>query len=139
TMAEFIKSSIRPDKYHLNFPPSDRYKGDLVNSLFDGKKGKPDVWDLAWLGFNHTDLDVEMEFNEAQDIEDIQLSFWYHGGSWLFPPAEVEIWTVGENGEWELAHQFRPTQPKKEDGSGLKLLSIPFNLAGIQKMRLIAK
>jgi uncharacterized membrane protein len=139
TGAEFIKSSIRPDKYHLNFPPSDRYKGDLVNSLFDGKKGKPDVWDLAWLGFNHTDLDVEMEFNKAQDIKDIQLSFWYQGGSWLFPPAEVEIWTADEGGEWELAHQFRPSMPIKDEASGLRSLPIPFNGNDIQKIRLVAK
>ena len=139
TGAEFIKSAIRPDKYHLNFPPSDRYKGDLVNSLFDGKKGKTDVWDLAWLGFNHTDLDVEMEFSQPQDINGIQLSFWHQAGSWLFPPAEVEIWTTGENGEWELVHQYRPTLPDKEDVSGLKMLPIPFYSTGIQKMRLIAK
>src|SRR5690606_38355359 len=139
TGAEFIKSSIRPDKYHLNFPPSDRYKGDLVNSLFDGKKGKPDVWDLAWLGFNPTDLDVEMEFNDAQEIKEIQLSYWYQGGSWLFPPAEVEIWTTDDGGKWELAHQFRPTMPDKDEASGLKLLPIPFSANGIQKMRLVAK
>lgn len=139
TKAEFIKSSIRPGKYHLNFPPSDRYKGDLANSLFDGKKGKPDVWDLAWIGFNHTDLDVEMEFNQAQDIKDIQLSFWYQGGSWLFPPTEVEIWTTDEGGKWELAHQFRPTMPGKDEASGLKLLPIPFRANGIHKIRLVAK
>ena len=137
--AEFIKSSIRPDKYHLNFPPSDRYKGDLVNSLFDGKKGKPDVWDLAWLGFNHTDLDVEMEFEQPQDIESLQLSFWYNSGSWLFPPADVEIWTAGESGEWEIAHQSRPSIPTKDQAASLRLLPISFSSSGIKKMRLIAK
>src|SRR5690606_2492170 len=35
--AEFIKSSIRPKTYFLKQPPSDRYKGDLEHSLFDGR------------------------------------------------------------------------------------------------------
>lgn len=139
TEAEFIKSSVRPDKYHLNFPPSDRYKGDLVNSLFDGKKGKRDVWDLAWLGFNHTPLDVEMEFDQPRDINDLQLNFWYQAGSWLFPPAEVQIWTAEEGGDWKVAHQFRPPMPGKDVASGLKLLPIPFKASRIQKMRLVAK
>lgn len=139
TDAEFIKSSVRPDKYHLNFPPSDRYKGDLVNSLFDGKKGKRDVWDLAWLGFNHTSLDVEMEFDQPQDINELQLNFWYQAGSWLLPPAEVQIWTAEEGGDWKAVHQFRPPRPGKDDPSGLKLLPIPFQASGIRKMRLVAK
>jgi uncharacterized membrane protein len=139
TEAEFIKSSVRPDKYHLNFPPSDRYKGDLVNSLFDGKKGKRDVWDLAWLGFNHTPLDVEMEFHQPKDITDIKLNIWYQGGSWLFPPAEVQIWTAEKEGEWKMVHQSRPAVPGKDDPSSLKLLSIPFKISGVQKMRLVAK
>ena len=139
TGAEFIRSSVRPDDYQLNFPPSDRYKGDLVNSLFDGKKGKPDVWDLAWLGFNHTDLEVEMAFDQPQDIDSLQLSIWYNVGSWMFPPGEVEIWTAQEGGHWELAHQSKPTVPDKDRPSGLTRVPVSFKTKGIQKMKLIAK
>lgn len=136
---DLIKSSIRPHKYHLNFPPSDRYKGNLVNSLFDGEKGKPDVWDLAWIGFNHTALDVEMEFEQPLDISQIELSYWYQSGSWLFPPAEVEVWFPDTNGEWKLAFNSKPDMPAKDQPSGLKMLPLFFKANSVQKMRLVAK
>src|SRR5690606_13164430 len=136
--AEFIKSSIRPNKYFLKNPPSDRYKGNLEHSLFDGEKGVADVWNLAWLGFMHTPLEVEMEFDGAVDIDSIQLSIWYNPGSHIFPPSEAEIWTASKEGDWKLAIRSKIPTPHKESPSVLKRVSIPFKGQGIEKLRLIA-
>lgn len=137
--AEFIKSSIRPKTYFLKQPPSDRYKGDLEHSLFDGIKGIPDVWDLAWLGFIDTPLEVEMAFDGTVDIDSIQLSIWYNPGSHVFPPSEVEIWTSSKEGDWELASRSKMPTPAKDTPSALKRIPVPFNATSVEKMRLIAR
>lgn len=139
TDAEFIKASVRPIKYFLKHPPEDRYKGNLVNSLFDGEKGIPDVWNLSWLGFINTPMEVEMDFESPEDINTINLSIWSNPGARFFPPGEVEIWTAKEDGDWQKVHQSKPKQPIKGEESGLKRIPIPFNAKGVEKMRLIAK
>src|SRR5690606_9639654 len=89
TSTEFIRSSIRPKTYFLKHPPADRYKGNLEHSLFDGEKAIPDSWNLAWLGFIQTPLEVEMEFEDPVNIDSLQLSIWYDAGARFFPPGEV--------------------------------------------------
>lgn len=139
TEAEFIKASIRPAKYLLIHPPADRYKGDLVNSLFDGKKAVADIWNLAWLGFIDTPMEVEMEFEKAQNIDSLQLSIWYNGGARFFPPAEVEIWTMQNDNKWEKILKYQPPTPNKTLAAGLRRIPIPFKTSAIQKMKLVAK
>jgi uncharacterized membrane protein len=138
TSAEFIQSSIRPVKYHLKHPPEDRYKGNLVNSLFDGEKGIPDVWNLSWLGFINTPMEVEMEFEEPVDINSLDLSIWSNVGARFFPPAEVEIWSENAEGDWKLVHKSKPKQPVKDEPSGLKRVPIPFQMTQVEKLKLIA-
>ena len=137
--AEFIKAAVRPTNYSLQFPPSDRYKGDLVNSLFDGQKGRADVWDLSWLGFNNTYLDVEMEFANPQDINSLELSIWYNPNSWFFPPGEVEIWAATDENQWELKHQSKLALRKKSHPAGLERIPLPFNIQGVERLKLIAR
>lgn len=136
--SEFIRSSVRPTTYFLRHPPHDRYKGDLVTSLFDGKKAVTDVWDLNWLGFIHTPLDVEMEFDSSRNINSIELSIWGNNGARFFPPQDVEIW-VFKDDEWKMTSHLRPTQPKQGDPSGLKRVKLPFQINDVTKIRLVAE
>lgn len=137
--AEFIQASVRPVNFHLKDPPGDRYKGNLVNSLFDAEKGVADVWSLSWLGFMDNPLDVEMEFENSQDINSLDLSIWSNAGARFFPPSEVEIWTIREGGDWEMVHRSKPKQPVKGESSGLKRIPVSFKAEGVEKMRLVAR
>lgn len=136
--AEFIQSNIAPKSYELTYPPADRYKGDGVASLFDKAKAIPDSWNLNWLGFQNSPLEVDMSFGEPTDINSMSLSIWYNGGARFFPPAEVEIWTKKEDGEWSLAKKYKPQQPTQEDKNALTQVEIPFSGQGIEHMRFIA-
>src|SRR5690554_5910883 len=136
--SEFIRSSVRPKTYFLRHPPHNRYKGDLVNSLFDGKKAVTDVWDLNWLGFIDTPLEVEMGFDSSRDINSIELSIWGNNGARFFPPQNVEIW-VFKDDEWKLTSNLRPAQPKQDEPSGLKRVKLPFQINDVTKMRLVAE
>lgn len=135
---EFIRSSIKPKSYFLKYPPADRYKGNLAHSLFDGEKAIPDSWNLAWLGFVETPLEVEMEFDGPVDIDSLHLSIWYNGGARFFPPGEVEIWTGKEKGGWELVNRLKLPMPNKDMPSALKRVPVPFKAKGIEKLRLVA-
>lgn len=136
--AEFIESDITPVRYEIKYPPADRYKGDGAASLFDKAKAIPDSWNLNWLGFLNSPLEVEMDFDRPTDISSMSLSLWYNGGSRFFPPAEIEIWTKKGDSEWTLAKKHKPSQPSKEDKNVLAQLEIPFSGTGIEHMRFIA-
>ncbi|WP_209330553.1 c-type cytochrome domain-containing protein [Lunatimonas salinarum] len=139
TSAEFIQSAKSPKNYTLKYPPADRYKGDGASSLFDGNKAVKDSWNLNWLGFRFTPLEVEMEFEEPTPISDMALSIWYNSGGWMFPPQEIEIWSKkGDADEWKLETKHRPSQPKKEDPGMLTRVPIPFQSEDTKFLKLVA-
>ncbi|NHE60011.1 FN3 associated domain-containing protein, partial [Cyclobacterium plantarum] len=84
--AEFIRATLGPSSFQMNYLPEDRYKGDGQESLFDRKKAIPDVWNLNWLGFLNNPLEVEMEFDQPTDISKLALSLWQNPGARFFPP-----------------------------------------------------
>jgi hypothetical protein len=137
--AQFIRASIRPKEAVLMFPTISRYKGDGVNSLFDGEKAIQDVWDQNWLGYRDHPLHVEMTFEKPETISKLSLSIWYNSGSRFFPPGEIEIWTAAEGADWKLSKTHRPSQPSKDQKNGLVQLDIPFTAGNIERMKFIAK
>jgi uncharacterized membrane protein/mono/diheme cytochrome c family protein len=137
--AEFIRSAKSPANFSLAHPPADRYKGDGANSLFDRQKAVRDSWNLNWLGFRFTPMDVEMEFEKPTTISEMAMSIWYNSGGWMFPPQEIEIWSKPEReAEWKLEKKHRPSQPGKEDPGALKQIPIPFQTEGVQFLRVVA-
>ncbi|MDO6437598.1 c-type cytochrome domain-containing protein [Cyclobacterium sp. 1_MG-2023] len=138
--AEFISATLSPASFEMNYAPEDRYKGDGKNSLFDKKKAIPDSWNLNWLGFINSPLEVEMEFEQPTDISYMAISLWQNIGARFFPPQEVKIWTrPDKNQDWKLSKSFRPQPLSKDDDSYLRQVEIPFAEKNVQYLKMEAK
>jgi hexosaminidase len=78
-------------KITLKYPPSEKYKGNGVNSLVDGITGSDNYRDGYWLGFRDHDLDLIIDLEKSTRIRDVELEFIHKQRSWIFAPAEVHV------------------------------------------------
>lgn len=81
----------------LIHPPSDKYPGIGAAGLVDLKKGGNNFRENKWMGFNGNDVETIIEFTEATSFEKISASILSDPGSWIFPPAGIEIF-ISKNG-----------------------------------------
>jgi hypothetical protein len=109
--AVFFRSKIQPDDYKLTYPPHQSYKGAGALTLFDLDKGDEDFASGKWLGFQDTPFEIQMDFNTPQSIQNIAFSTLAAEGSYIFPPATVEVWIKTQNADWKLVDTQKPEQP----------------------------
>lgn len=133
--AVFLKSGIRPDQISLTYPPSDRYKGKGAETLFDLEKGDIDFSSGNWLGFKDTPFEIELGFADPKEIQNIAFSLLSAEGSYIFPPAKVEIWVADESGNFQVLSSETPEMPTQVRESQLFLKEYPIQKSGVRKVK----
>lgn len=131
----FLKSGIRPDKMNLTFPPNERYKGKGPETLFDLEKGDTEFTSGNWLGYKDTPFEITMEFDKPKDIENIAFSLFSAEGSYIFPPAKVEIWIADAGGNFQLLSSESPEMPTQIRESQLFLKEYPIQKSQVRKIK----
>lgn len=76
----------------LGEAPAQQYAGRGANGLVDGRKGSADFRDGEWLGFNGADAVLQLVLEDAEETREIIVSTLSDPGSWIFPPAAIEVW-----------------------------------------------
>ncbi|MES2587633.1 MAG: family 20 glycosylhydrolase [Bacteroidota bacterium] len=91
----------------INFitPPSQKYAFNKELALVDGISGRIPWNSSEWLGFNTSEIVLEMNLEKVENILFIDLSFLDDVSSWIHIPKSIEIqispdgkrWTMGNN------------------------------------------
>lgn len=90
-------------------PPSDKYRGDGVETIIDGKRGSVDFNDKRWLGFHGDDVEVVVDLGRERSLRELSIGFLQQQGSWIFLPKTVSAFVSSDNKEWKsLAGQTNP-------------------------------
>lgn len=84
-------------KSHLVTPPSKKYPANGVMSLVDGLKGSDNYRDGYWLGFQGSDMELEIDLGKVEEISSIAASFYQNTGTWIFMPENVTFEILDEN------------------------------------------
>ncbi|MCB9286597.1 MAG: sulfatase-like hydrolase/transferase [Lewinellaceae bacterium] len=71
--------------------PSEKYAGKGAFTLLDGANGATAFGDGNWLGYEGGDLEAVVELKKEQDISEVGIRYLSHTGSWIFPPARIEV------------------------------------------------
>jgi hypothetical protein len=133
--AVFLKSGIRPDRMSLTYPPSESYKGKGAETLFDLEKGDTEFVSGSWLGYKDSPFEIMMEFDEATNIENLAFSLLSAEGSYIFPPAKVEIWTADASGTFQLVSSEVPVMPTEVRSSELFLKEYAIQKNQVRKIK----
>jgi hypothetical protein len=116
----FFKQGFRPVGAELINPPHKDYKGEGVATLIDDKKGPSDnMRDVAWLAFREKPLEAVFEMDAAAPVKTFTLSYNENYGSYIFPPASLELWTGNDRTHWNLLQRVVPRQPRDKEPSGM--------------------
>jgi hypothetical protein len=117
---------VMPLETKLITSPNKDFKGEGAATLTNNKKGfTDDHRDIAWIGFRENPLSAEFKFPGGTSIHNITFSYDHNPGSWLFPPAKLEIWGGKDAGHLQLIKQLKPEQPAKMESTRNAALVIP--------------
>jgi len=111
--------------------PNQRYNnGDLT--LVDGNYGTIPWKGNEWLGYDTTEIFIELDLLKKQKIKGIELSFLKDEGSWIHLPTAVEV----ENSyKPKSKNRIEASKENKQLSFEMSKVFIPFNKK-IQKIKL---
>ena len=72
-------------------PPSEKYPAKGALTLLDGMNGTTDASAGHWLGYEGEDFEAVVELTAEQPISEVGIRYLSHTGSWIFPPARLEV------------------------------------------------
>ncbi|MEM9824264.1 MAG: hypothetical protein AAF985_24480 [Bacteroidota bacterium] len=125
-----VNDKFRKAKVRLSREASEQYPGQGVASLIDLKKGGLDFRaESAWLGFQTTELVIQVELEEMTAGEQLFLSFLSDHNAWIFLPQKVEIW----HGDQQIGHQILD-HPSESTRAHSLILPIPLTKGNYQQL-----
>lgn len=77
-------------KIRFEVPYSRLYKANGETTLIDGIRGNEDFHAL-WQGWWGDYINVFIDFGEATEINEVEISFINNHFSWIFPPESIEV------------------------------------------------
>ena len=90
---EFFINKATGKKIRLVIPASESYPGSGAFSLVDGVQNTKGMARSAeFLGFNGKDLDALIDLGEEITVNRIALHIFQQPGSWIYPPASVQVY-----------------------------------------------
>ncbi len=82
---------------HLSEPPSKKYHNNGAMSLVDGLKGSDNYRDGYWIGFQGSDMELEIDLGKVEEINSLAASFYQNTGKWIIMPEKVTFEIMDEN------------------------------------------
>ena len=139
TSQYFFKKGFLPTTATLINQPDKDYKGEGITTLINSKKGTADNYrDIAWIGYRNQSMSASFYFETPPVVKSITLSYAHNIGSFLMPPASVDVWAGNDLKELKLIHRLVPNQPRQYDGTRTEVISIPLELISFKYYKVVA-
>jgi hexosaminidase len=91
-------------KITLTTPPSDKYPGDGAFTLVNGVQNEKGLERSSeCLGFEGPDCEAVIDLGSAQSINSAIIHTLNSGGSWVYPPKYVEVFTSADGTSFSSA------------------------------------
>lgn len=136
---QFFGSGGKPDSIRLATAPDPSYKGNGGATLIDEIKGDGNFRSGKWLGYMHNNMEVWVEFKEPKSIKNLSVSTLVSIGSYIMPPAEIQVWRAEAAGTLSMVARQQPVQPSKDTAQYEKIHSIPLEEKKFKRLKLVIK
>jgi len=104
--------------------PAEQYSKNCEMALMDGKIGAAGLWTEDWLGFEGSDMDVDIELFETEKVESVKIGFAHCPSSWVLAPKALRVeWSADGKNFFEIqtAVPFNLSECERFD------ISVPVN------------
>jgi hypothetical protein len=141
TEATVFPEGLHPVSATLLKSPDKQYPGDGGATLINGRKGFLDVYrEPSWLGYREQPMEALFDFGEKGiSVSSLVVSYAHNLGSYIFPPAEVEVFAGMSADKLDRLVITQPVQPPKSEPTRMGILSIPLKGASYRYYKLVLK
>lgn len=91
------RSKLLYKSIHITSSPNGEYNGDATKALNDACYGFLD-YEVNWLLFNNTNLEVEIKGNDIVSASNISMTFLHDPRHFIFLPSKVEVFSIASDG-----------------------------------------
>lgn len=136
--AWFYKSTYRPDSVIYITKPNAEYKGDSAGTLVDLDKGDFNFRSGKWVAFRENRMECLLPFQSPVTVQHVTLSSLTDAGSYIMPPARIEIWGGEDVKNMKLLGKLTPAQPDSLRSPVMKGFQCTFTPATVKYIKVIA-
>ncbi|HUT23291.1 MAG TPA: DUF4838 domain-containing protein [Sumerlaeia bacterium] len=132
------KHLARGKKVRFATPWSPKYPAGGDDALTNGLKGDLD-FNVNWIGFEGTDMEVVIDLEEAQPIRKISAGFLQQTGSWIFLPRSV-VYEISSDGKsFATVASLRNSMPEERSGVFIETFAADLTEARARYVRVKAE
>jgi uncharacterized membrane protein len=137
----FFQKGFTAQNAELLIPPNKDYPGTGAATLIDGKKGiAADFKSPEWLGCREQPFSALIFFSDpAPAVNSVTISFNRNIGSYIMPPAVVEVWAGSDRQHLTLLKTVKPAQPVKIETAVVEGISIALKGAAYKCYKIFAR
>ena len=134
----FLKNTYTPDSLVYLTKPNERYRDERNKLLIDREKGLADFRSGTWVAFRENRMECLLVFSNAVNVQSVGLSGLVDVGSFIMPPASVEVWGGDDPGRLKLLGRIKPQQPEKQVPSLTKNFECTFKPVQVKYVKVVA-
>ncbi|MES2647744.1 MAG: FN3 associated domain-containing protein [Bacteroidota bacterium] len=134
----FFKNTYRADSAVLLTPTDKSYQGKGGGTVIDGIKGETNFRTEKWLGYKANRMEVLLFYKAPINVSGITLSGLVDVGSYIMPPAMVEVWGGPDKNHLKLLGKVAPKQPEKVVPTYLKGYDVSFKTIPVSCIKVVA-
>ncbi|HQQ96282.1 MAG TPA: FN3 associated domain-containing protein [Cyclobacteriaceae bacterium] len=141
TEATIFPEGLHPVSATLLSSPDKQYPGEGGATLINGRKGFLDVYrEPSWLGYREQPMEALFDFGEkSKPVSSMVVSYAHNLGSYIFPPAEIEVYAGASVDKLDRLVITKPRQPQKSEPTRMGILSVPLKSASHRYYKLVLK
>lgn len=137
TERRFFKTGFKPDTILLAKAPDPLYKGDGGATLIDAQKGDMNFRSGRWLGFKDDPLTATLQYKKPVAVSSVSISSLVDIGSYIMPPAQVEVWGGNTASDLRLLKRLNPDQPKEQAPNAIRDYEVSFDPTTVQVVKIV--
>lgn len=135
---KFFRNTYKPDSVSYLLPPNPKYADKKGKLLFDHEAGISGSPFSNWVGFRENSMECLLQFANPVTIQSIGLSSLVDVGSYIMPPASIEIWGGNDVQHLQLLGRLRPEQPDGQRPSFTTNFQCNFKPAAVKCIKVVA-
>ncbi len=133
----FFKGNYHIDSALLISKADDKYEANGAKTIIDGEKSDMNFASGKWIGYRERPMEVMLMFDKPVDAGSITLSMLQQLGSYIFPPAKVEVWGGTDKAHLKLLDKIQPVQPQKESVTENLAVKCSFDKTTVSYIKLL--
>lgn len=126
-------------KIQIENPYSDKYIAGGLQSITNGLRGSEDFRDGQWQGYEEVDFEAQVELPEITEVSKIKIGFLQNITSWIYLPAQVEIYFSDNGEEYILLDEINNDIPPNTSSVVIKDFSSTFEKRFVRFIKVRAK